>query len=242
MSAMITTSVPPVLRLRGVAHPPALPGAIDLTVHPGEFVALLGAPGSGKSTLLALAAGLATPATGRISIDGADLGGLPRAELARLWLGRVARVPQDAADALDPDLTSAENIALPLELSGCNAPTARRRALTILLELELGEVIERRPGEISAAQRRVVTAARALAGERRLLLADEPADGLDTEIADTILALLRMRRPARAAVLLATRDPEQAAWADRVVEIGPGAVTPDEPGGPALAIGGTGSP
>ncbi|MGP3969670.1 ATP-binding cassette domain-containing protein [Streptomyces sp. 6N223] len=214
---MATAPVPPVLHLTGVTQPPALPTPLDLTVHPGEFVAVLGTPGSGKSTLLSLAAGLSAPATGHIAIDGAALATLPRAELVRIWLDRVARVPQDADTALDPHLTAAENIALPLELSGEGARTARQRALTILFEMELGEIAERRPAEISGAHRKAVTVARALAGERRLVLADEPTDGLDGEIADTLLALLRMRRPAGAAVLMTTSDPDRAAWADRIV-------------------------
>jgi putative ABC transport system ATP-binding protein len=216
---MTTVSAPPVLRLSGVTAPPALATALDLTVHPGEFVAILGAPGTGKSTLLTLAAGLTTPATGRIAIDGADLATLPRAELARLWLSGVARVPQDADTALDPSLTAAANIALPLELSGSDARTARQRALTILFELELGELADARPATMSPAQRKAVTVARALAGERRLLLADEPAAGIDGELADTVLALLRLRRPATAAVVMATSDPDQAAWADRTVPL-----------------------
>jgi putative ABC transport system ATP-binding protein len=217
MATTPSRSAPPVLRLAGVSQPPALPTPLDLTVNPGEFVAVLGTPGAGKSTLLALAAGQATPTTGHIAIDGAPLASLPRAELARLWLSGVARVPQDADTALDPQLTAAENIALPLELSGAGARTARQRALAVLFEMELGEVAEHRPAELSRAHRKAVTVARALAGERRLVLADEPTDGLDGEIADTILALLRMRRPAGAAVLMTTSDPDHAAWADRVV-------------------------
>jgi putative ABC transport system ATP-binding protein len=222
MGNLMTTSpfaTPPVLRLTGVSLPPALPTPLDLTVNPGEFVAVLGAPGSGKSTLLTLAAGLTTPTTGRIAIGGADLATLPRAELARLWLSGVARVPQDADSALDPQLSAAENIAIPLELSGFNSRTARQRALTILFEMELGEIAERHPTEMSHSQRKAVTVARALAGERRLVLADEPAARLDVELADTVLALLRLRRPAGAAVLMATSDPDQAAWADRVITL-----------------------
>jgi putative ABC transport system ATP-binding protein len=184
---MATTPAPSVL-------PPSVL-SLDLTVRPGEFVAVLGAPGSGKSALLALAASRMAGS------------------------GDVAHVPQDADTALDPLLTAAESIALPLELSGTDARSARRLALTILFEMELGEVAERRPTEISRAHRKAVTVARALAGQRRLLLADEPTDGLDGELADTVLALLRMRRPVGAAVLMTTRDPDHAAWADRVVPL-----------------------
>ncbi|MGP4109530.1 ABC transporter ATP-binding protein [Streptomyces sp. 4N509B] len=237
---------PPALSFEGVTRPPTLSAPFDLTVRPGEFVALLGAPGSGKSALLTLAAGLGAPATGRVRVDGADLATLPRSELAQLWLSGVARAPQDAGSALDPSLTAVENIALPLELSGVTTRAARRRAVTVLLEMELSEVIEARPDAMSPAQRRAVTVARALAGERRVLLADEPTAGLDGELAETLLALLRLRRPAGAAVLMATSDPRDAAWADRVVVLSPqqadepgrdatppGTVTADAPGHPA---------
>ncbi len=247
-------TITPVLLLRGASHGDTLRG-VDLAVQPGEFVAVLGAPGSGKSTLLALAAGLAAPATGQVLIDGSDLAVLGRAELAELLLGRVAHIPQRSESALDPTLTAVENIALPHELAGSPAHLARQRALTILLELELAEVAERLPEQLSPAHRQAVSVARGLVGQRHLVLADEPAVGLQGELADTVLAMLRLRRPSRAAVLLATSDPEHAAWADRVLLLRDGVlsdtataatagtavpVVPDAPGdpaGPALAVG-----
>lgn len=233
---MTTTPPPrsassPVLQLDGVTHPPSLAHPVDLTVQPGEVVAVLGPPGSGKTTLLSLAAGLLTPATGRVRIDRADVAALSRDALARLWVTDIARVPQDTESALDPHLTGAENIALPLELSGVAAATARQRALAVLLELELGELVDARPPSMSAAQRRALAVARALARQARLLLADEPTAGIDVELADALLAMLRLRRPAESAVVLATAHPEVAEWADRVVLI------PDSPEatGPAVS-------
>ncbi|MDT0307110.1 ABC transporter ATP-binding protein [Streptomyces sp. DSM 44917] len=219
----------PVLRLvgltrvyaAGVAAVQALRG-VDLTVHTGEFVAVMGPSGSGKSTLLTLAGGLDRASGGQVLVEGQDLGRLSRARLAKVRRTSVGYVFQDYN--LIPALTAAENIALPRELDGVPARRARREALAALEEIGLPQLVDRFPDEMSGGQQQRVAIARALVGERRLVLADEPTGALDSETGEAVLALLRKRCDEGAAVVLVTHEPRYAAWADRVVFLRDGTV------------------
>lgn len=188
---------------------------VSLDVLPGELVAVMGPSGSGKSTLLNLAGALDRPTSGEVEIDGTALGGLGPDELARLRRRRVGVVFQDYN--LIPALTAAENIALPLELDGQPALTARQEARATLKDLGLGGLADRFPDQLSGGQQQRVAIARALVGERRLVLADEPTGALDSVTGEEVLAVLRSRCDAGAAGLLVTHEPRHAAWADRVV-------------------------
>ncbi|GIH92465.1 ABC transporter ATP-binding protein [Planobispora siamensis] len=194
---------------------------VSLEVAAGELVAVMGPSGSGKSTLLNLAGGLDTPTSGSVTVEGTPLTSLTDKERAALRRRRVGYVFQDLN--LIPSLTAAENVMLPRELDGVRAGRARREALQALAEVGLEEP-DRFPDELSGGQRQRVAIARALAGERRLLLADEPTGALDTPTGDDILRLLRARCDAGAAVLLVTHESRYAAWADRVVFLRDGEV------------------
>ncbi|MGW4641414.1 ABC transporter ATP-binding protein [Sphaerisporangium sp. NPDC004334] len=195
---------------------------VSLEVAPGELVAVMGPSGSGKSTLLNVAGGLDRPTAGDVTVEGADLGALSARELARLRRRHVGYVFQDLN--LIPSLTAAENVMLPRELDGVRARQARQEAVAALGEVGVAQVADRFPDEISGGQRQRVAIARALVGERRLLLADEPTGALDSATGEDILALLRARCDAGAAVLLVTHEPRLAAWADRVVFLRDGAI------------------
>ncbi|MET8159896.1 ABC transporter ATP-binding protein [Sphaerisporangium sp. NPDC005289] len=195
---------------------------VSLEVAPGELVAVMGPSGSGKSTLLNVAGGLDRPTAGDVTVEGADLGALSARELARLRRRHVGYVFQDLN--LIPSLTAAENVMLPRELDGVRARQARQEAVAVLGEVGVAEVSDRFPDEISGGQRQRVAIARALVGERRLLLADEPTGALDSATGEDILALLRARCDAGAAVLLVTHEPRLAAWADRVVFLRDGVI------------------
>ncbi|GGO84577.1 ABC transporter ATP-binding protein [Wenjunlia tyrosinilytica] len=198
----------------GAAEVHALRG-IDMSVLPGELVAVMGPSGSGKSTLLTLAGGLDTPTSGRVLVEGIDIAAIGRKGAAALRRRSIGYVFQDYN--LIPALTAAENIALPLELDGTSARKARRHCLAALEELGLTELADRFPDEMSGGQQQRVAIARALVGGRRLVLADEPTGALDSETGETVLALLRARCDAGAAGVLVTHEPRFAAWADRVV-------------------------
>ncbi|GAB2571437.1 ABC transporter ATP-binding protein [Streptomyces capparidis] len=226
---MNATPSDPVLDMRGVtrihgsgaAEVHALRG-VDLAVHPGELVAVMGPSGSGKSTLLTIAGGLDRPTSGVVRVEGTDLVTASRAQAAALRRRRIGYVFQDYN--LIPALTAAENVALPRELDGVSSRKARREALTALEELGLADLADRFPDEMSGGQQQRVALARALVGDRRLVLADEPTGALDSETGETVLALLRSRCDAGAAGVLVTHEPRFAAWADRVVFVRDGRV------------------
>ncbi|MGW2653887.1 ABC transporter ATP-binding protein [Streptomyces sp. NPDC001478] len=219
----------PVLELRGLtrthgtgmATVHALRG-IDLAVHPGELVAVMGPSGSGKSTLLTLAGGLDTATAGQVVIEGQDISALGRRGMAALRRRSVGYVFQDYN--LIPALTAAENIALPRELDGVSVRKARKEARAALEEMRLLDVADRFPDEMSGGQQQRVAIARALVGDRRLVLADEPTGALDSETGETVLALLRNRCDQGAAGVMVTHEPRYAAWADRVVFLRDGSI------------------
>ncbi|MFF2627435.1 ABC transporter ATP-binding protein [Kitasatospora griseola] len=219
---MTGSSAQAVLRLEGVGrvhgqgeaevhalHP------IDLEVRAGEFLAVMGPSGSGKSTLLALAGGLDRPSVGRVLVEGAPLEGLSRARLADVRRRSVGYVFQSYN--LIPSLTAAENIALPRELDGVPARKARAEALVALEEMGIAHLADRFPEDMSGGQQQRVAIGRALAGERRLVLADEPTGALDSATGEAVLQVLRARCDAGAAAMMVTHDATHAAWADRVV-------------------------
>ncbi|WP_284577232.1 ABC transporter ATP-binding protein [Streptomyces sp. 2P-4] len=195
---------------------------VDLSVYPGELVAVMGPSGSGKSTLLTLAGGLDMPTSGRVLVEGTDITTASRSQLAALRRRSIGYVFQDYN--LIPALTAAENIALPLELDGVPARRARTSALAALDEMGLRATADRFPDEMSGGQQQRVAIARALVGDRRLVLADEPTGALDSETGESVLALLRSRCDAGAAGILVTHEPRFAAWADRVVFLRDGSV------------------
>ncbi|MGQ4271915.1 ABC transporter ATP-binding protein [Nocardiopsis changdeensis] len=199
----------------------------DLVLHPGEFAAVMGPSGSGKSTLLHLAGGLDAPTSGRVLVQGVDLGALSAAERAVVRRRSVGYVFQDFN--LLPALTAAENVAFPLELDGRSARAARRAALDALAEVGVEGLADRRPEDMSGGQAQRVAIARALVGPRRLLLADEPTGALDSATGAAVLRLLRDRADAGAAVLMVTHEARFAAWADRTVFLRDGRVI-DETG------------
>ncbi|GAA1968321.1 ABC transporter ATP-binding protein [Kitasatospora viridis] len=213
---------------------------VDLQVHPGEFVAVMGPSGSGKSTLLTLAGGLDTPTEGRVLVEGRELGGLSRRRLAEVRRRSVGYVFQDYN--LIPALTAAENIALPRELDGRSTRAARKEAMAALAELGIEELADRFPDEMSGGQQQRVAIARALIGERRLVLADEPTGALDSNTGEAVLAVLRARCDAGAAAMMVTHEARHAAWADRVVFLRDGRMV-DETGqqqAESLLLGATG--
>jgi putative ABC transport system ATP-binding protein len=195
---------------------------IDLDVHPGELIAVMGPSGSGKSTLLTIAGGLDSPTSGRVVVEGIDITTAGRKQLAALRRRSIGYVFQDYN--LIPALTAAENIALPRELDGVPARKARVEALAALEEMGLPELAERFPDEMSGGQQQRVAIARALIGDRRLVLADEPTGALDSETGESVLGLLRSRCDRGAAGILVTHEPRFAAWADRVVFLRDGSV------------------
>ena len=195
---------------------------VTLAVQAGELVAVMGPSGSGKSTLLNLAGGLDQPTSGKVVVQGADLGGMSLRDLATLRRRTLGFVFQDFN--LIPSLTAVENVALPLELDGQRVRTARRIALDSLEAVGIPELADRYPDNMSGGQQQRVAIARALVGDRRLVLADEPTGALDSQTGEAVLRVLRARCDAGAGGLLVTHEARHAAWADRVVFLRDGVV------------------
>jgi len=188
---------------------------VSLTVHAGELVAVMGPSGSGKSTLLNLAGGLDQPTSGRVVVEGAEVGAMSLSAVAALRRRSVGFVFQDFN--LIPSLTAVENVALPLELDGQRARKARIVALDSLEAVGIPELADHYPDNMSGGQQQRVAIARALVGNRRLVLADEPTGALDSQTGEAVLRVLRARCDAGASGLLVTHEARHAAWADRVV-------------------------
>jgi putative ABC transport system ATP-binding protein len=187
----------------------------DLTVLAGELVAIMGPSGSGKSTLLTIAGTLEQATSGIVVVDGHDVSAMSPNDRSRLRRRSVGYVFQDFN--LLSGLTAAENVALPLELDGTRARAARVTALQVLGELGLADRADRFPDQLSGGERQRVAIGRAVVGDRRLLLADEPTGALDSVNGETVMRLVRTACKRGVAGVVVTHDAQLAAWADRVV-------------------------
>jgi len=187
----------------------------SLSVDEGELVAVMGPSGSGKSTLLTIAGSLEEPTRGEVLVGGRPLSELSRNERARLRRRSIGYVFQDFN--LLAGLTAVENVALPLELDGRPAKTARAAGIKALEELGLGDRALRFPDELSGGERQRVAIARAVVGDRRLLLADEPSGALDSANGEVVMGQIRAACQRGVAGVVVTHDAQLASGADRVV-------------------------
>src|ERR1019366_5078507 len=190
-----------VKRYRGAGEEVRAVSGVDLTVEPGEMVALLGPSGSGKTTLLLLIAALLAPDEGSVRYDGLDLSSLNENEACDYLLRDVGFVYQNFH--LMPRVSAIENASIKLLLAGVGMREAQARASPWLERVGLGDRLEHTPDQLSR-------------GEPRRILADEPTGNLDSAGSEAIVELLRsIAHERRAAVVLVTYDAEAAAIADR---------------------------
>ncbi|MDO4888820.1 MAG: ABC transporter ATP-binding protein [Actinomycetaceae bacterium] len=216
MNSPIALSLKDACRVYG--SPPNTVVAVDhvtLSLKAGEFVALMGPSGSGKSTLLNIAGALDRPTSGSVVVAGEDLAELDAAGLARVRRRNIGFVFQDFN--LLPSLTAVENVAFPLEIDDWKVSRARSEAMRALRLLDVDDLADRLPEDMSGGQAQRVAIARAVVGNRRLLLADEPTGALDSDTGAAVISLLRDRADEGSSVLLATHEHRFAAWADRTV-------------------------
>ena len=212
---------------RGPARVHILKG-ISLSIARGEAVGLVGPSGSGKSTLLMTMAGLERPDTGRVVVDGTDIGRLDEDALARFRGRRIGIVFQQFH--LVPTMTALENVALPLELAG--AEDAFARAEAELAAVGLAGRLSHYPAQLSGGEQQRVAIARAIAPNPAILVADEPTGSLDESTGESIVELLfALKRDRGATLVLVTHDPELASRCDRTLRLHLGHVESDVPVG-----------
>ncbi|HEY4278792.1 MAG TPA: ABC transporter ATP-binding protein [Conexibacter sp.] len=191
---------------------------VSLNVASGELVALYGPSGSGKTTLLSIVAALFAPDRGEVRVDGRAVSGLTGKEAAGYRLRQVGYIPQ--APGLMPGVPAVDNAALKLFDLRRSPREARREVAPLLHRLGLGERLKHRPEQLSAGERQRVAIARALAAGPKLVLADEPTGALDSVRSREVLQLLKeLCDEQQVAMLLATHDPQAAAYADEAIAL-----------------------
>ncbi len=191
----------------------------------GAYTAIMGASGSGKSTLMHCLAGLDTPTSGSVVIDGVELGPLSDAKLTELRRDKIGFIFQ--AFNLLPVLTAEENLILPLTLAGRKPD--REWVETLIETVGLADRRTHRPAELSGGQQQRVAVARALVHKPAVVFADEPTGNLDSRASAEVLQLLRRAvDDFGQTVVMVTHDPDAAAVADRLIELADGRIVRDE--------------
>ena len=198
---------------------------INLRIAPGEFVAIVGPSGSGKSTLLGIIAGLDSPTSGRVLLDGVDITRMGESQLASVRNRKIGMVYQ--AFNLIPTLTAQENVEIPLYV-GKHRGKPADRAKELLELVGLGHRLRNRPTQLSGGEQQRVAVARALATEPAIIIMDEPTGNLDQKNSENVLQMIRDLRAATGTTfIIATHDANVAAAADRSIHIVDGLVASD---------------
>lgn len=200
---------------------------VDVTVRPGEYVAVIGPSGSGKSTLMNLLGCLDVPTVGRYVLAGDDTSQLDETALADIRNRRIGFVFQQFH--LLSSMTALRNVELPLVYAGVGRAERRDRAAAALDRVGLADRLDHRPGELSGGQQQRVAVARALVTEPALLLADEPTGNLDSRSTGDVLGLFDELHAAGRTIVLITHEPDVAARAQRNLVIDDGLITEDRP-------------
>ena len=220
-----TATSAPALELRGVRKVFRQGGVelkvldgIDLSLDPGEIVALVGPSGAGKSTMLHVAGLLERPDGGAVLIDGRDCGGLSDEHRTLLRRGALGFVYQ--FHHLLPEFSALENVILPQMIAGIGRREARDKAAGLLERVGLAERLDHRPARLSGGEQQRVALVRALANDPKILLADEPTGNLDHTTATSVMAILiEIVRASGLAALIATHNFELANRLDRIVAL-----------------------
>ncbi|MEY9870614.1 putative ABC transport system ATP-binding protein [Streptacidiphilus sp. MAP12-33] len=208
------------------------PMGVDLSIHQGDFVAIMGSSGSGKSTLMNILGCLDAPTAGRYLLDGLDVGGLDEHQLSLVRNRKIGFIFQSFN--LIPRTTAVAQVELPLAYAGVKPAERRRRALAALSMVGLADRADHRPNELSGGQQQRVAVARALVTSPAMLLADEPTGNLDTRSTDDVLAIVDRLNAAGRTVVVITHEDEVARHAKRVVRLVDGRVDSDVRQAPVL--------
>ena len=211
-------------RYRDARREIAVLNALELSVAPGEWLAILGASGAGKSTLLNLLGGLDAPSEGKVSVAGQPLSGMSENERSQ-WrnqsLGFVFQMHH-----LLPEFSALESVAMPARIGGLGKREAEQRAQSLLEQLGLADRLSHRPAALSGGERQRVAIARALVNEPACVLMDEPTGNLDPDTAEQVLAAMDALRVGNTAFVVVTHDPAIAARMDRQLTLVNGRLEP----------------
>ena len=199
---------------------------IDLDIHSGEMVAIVGPSGSGKSTLMNLVGCLDTATSGRYELGGENVAGVTRDQLAEIRNRRVGFVFQNFN--LLPHISALENVEMPMLFGGVPVKERHARANELLTRVGLGDRVDHKPTELSGGQMQRVAIARALAMNPDLVLADEPTGTLDSTAGGDIMSIFTDLYKQGRTLVIITHDPALAKRASRKVEIHDGRITSDE--------------
>lgn len=197
---------------------------IDLEIHRGEYVALMGPSGSGKSTLMNVIGCLDTPSQGEYWLNGKEVSKMSDVDLSKVRNDEIGFVFQTFN--LLTRLTALENVALPLVYAGIPLRERNERAAETLNKVGLGDRFHHKPNELSGGQRQRVAVARALINNPSLLLADEPTGNLDTQTSHEIMALFEEIHAAGNTIVLVTHEEEIAKHAKKIVRLRDGLIEP----------------
>jgi putative ABC transport system ATP-binding protein len=198
---------------------------VSLSMHKGDFVAVMGASGSGKSTFMNLVGCLDRPTRGEYLLGGTDVGKLSRDQLARVRGKQIGFVFQGFN--LLPRTSALENVELPMLYQGVGSKERQKRAAEALSRVGLGDRLDHTPAQLSGGQQQRVAIARALVNRPTLLLADEPTGNLDSRTSVEVMAIFQELNDQGLTVLLVTHEPDIAEHARRVVTFKDGLVQSD---------------
>lgn len=196
---------------------------IDLTIHDGEFVAIVGRSGAGKSTLLYQLGLLDSPTGGKIELLGKEVSGLTESQKADFRLNQLGYVFQDYA--LLPELNAMENIALPLLMQGKSKGEALEIAKVVLEKVGMPGKENNLPSELSGGQQQRVSVARAVAHNPHILFADEPTANLDSVAGLQVIELFKELNRTGQTIVMVTHEEEYAQMADRIIELSDGLIS-----------------
>ncbi|MCR5482184.1 MAG: ABC transporter ATP-binding protein [Clostridia bacterium] len=209
---------------------------VNLTIHQGEFVAIMGASGSGKSTLMNVLGCLDKPSSGNYYLDGEDVSRLRDDELSYIRNRKIGFVFQSFN--LIPRTSALKNVELPMVYGRTAKQERRKRAISLLTDVGLGDRYNHMPNEISGGQKQRVAIARALANEPPIILADEPTGNLDSKSSVEIMEIFTdLNRNRGNTVIIVTHEPDIAEFTDRVITFRDGNIIKDELTGRGVASG-----
>lgn len=194
----------------------------DITINPGEYIAIIGPSGSGKSTLMNLLGCLDVPSEGSLYIDGTDVSTLSENDLARIRREKIGFIFQKYN--LIPTLNAMENVMLSMSFAGVSTSERISRAKELLQLVDLAHRLDHKPSELSGGEQQRVAIARALSNQPSLVLADEPTGNVDTSAGNRIMDVLEEINQQGKTVITVTHDPQIAQRAHRILQITDGSV------------------